>query len=498
MGLLSKLKSSIVNAFSNTTEKENNFSYLQHSLSLGCTTGTLLERGHDAPHGGQFVTIPFRNCCQNFISFGSTGEGKTSAFVLPIFSELLEADNRSMGGLIFDIKGDLIYDLQKIADIQNKEIKVIGLKEGQLKCNLLADLNPSQATDFLQSVYLLDGNKNNIDYWLKAALNLTEEGLRILIYTSDYTLKGLYQLIFVEDKRKEFIKEAKENHSSLIEKDTDFENAIYYFENTFAKLPENLRGSIEGSVLPILKPFQDAVFQKVFCDTNDENNYDMKKILNQGDTVIIDMCLAEYPKGRAVYTLIKLRYYNLIQSRFDTSKGLNKDRYCFFICDEFQDLIAIGASGAGLNDGTFWSKSRGQKMIGVVTSQSYNAILNSLGGNEHQAKTVLANFVNKVVFKLSDDTTIKYIQSLIGKVDVEKISHNSSTSTKGWGWNNTSQNSGYSVSTHEKFVIDEELIHSLGEIKDADRPLRTALALLSIEGRSCDDVVVLQPIYFKK
>ena len=55
---------------------------------------------------------------------------------------------------------------------------------------------------------------------------------------------------------------------------------------------------------------------------------------------------------------------------------------------------------------------------------------------------------------------------------------------------------GQSVSRVDKYIVDAQLIGSLGEIKGAKIPLRTALALLNIDGRACDDVILMAPWYF--
>lgn len=514
MGLFSKFKEKAVEKVTGkmasyiplSKPPEDEFAYLDHSVSMGWTTGYFYDLGLHGPMPNQKILIPFKNAQQNFCSFGETGGGKTSAFMLPLFLDLITArspvkyknDNDEVvqgwerfGGLVFDIKSDLIFKLQKICNNVDREMKVIGVKPGQFKLNLLEGLNPSQATDYLKSAYLLDGNKDSIDFWLKSALNLTEEALKILIYTSDYTLRGLYQLIFVADKQTELLAEAKENHGNLMEEDIDFTNAIYYFEKTFKTMPDNLRGSIEGSLLPILKPFQGAELSKIFCNKDADDNYDLKEILNSGDLVILDLLLIDYAEaGRTIYTIIKLKFYQLVQSRFDPARGLNDSRKVFLLIDEAQDLLAA-ASSAGLNDATFVAKSRSQNCIVAIASQSYSAILNAFGQNENQTNTFLANFVNKIIFKLTDAKTIKYIQELIGKREMQKTSYNSGTSHRNF-FDGPTQNQGYSVSTQDKYIVDAELINSLGVIEQyEDGELRTAFATLNIDGNTCSDVIAV-------
>jgi len=320
--------------------------YLDHSVRLGVSTGTLAARGHKKGlAANQIVEIPFANCCQNFVAFGGTGEGKTTCFINNLFIQLLVAKNKSFGGLVFDIKGnDFVVDAQNMANTVDRELKILGVKPGQLKINLLNGLNPALATDFLKSAYILgSGARDDGDVWIKSALLLTRNVLKILTYTkNDYTIKGLYQFIFIEDERNRMLNEANSNHSPMTEPDEDFVNALKYYEVTYSQYNNKLRSSVEFTLSPILEPFQSVELANAFSNNNADDNYDLANILNNGDVVCLDLPLTKYSEsGKLIYTMVKLRFYNLVESRFDKEAELNSEKYVFFLCDEFQDILVF-------------------------------------------------------------------------------------------------------------------------------------------------------------
>ena len=343
---IKETNSSIAATTTTSANIDNEYLYLDHSVRLGVSTGTLAARGHTKGlAANQIVEIPFANCCQNFVAFGGTGEGKTTCFINNLFIQLLVAKNKSFGGLVFDIKGnDFVVDAQNMANTVDRELKILGVKPGQLKINLLNGLNPALATDFLKSAYILgSGARDDGDVWIKSALLLTRNVLKILTYTkNDYTIKGLYQFIFIEDERNRMLNEANSNHSPMTEPDEDFVNALKYYEVTYSQYNDKLRSSVEFTLSPILEPFQSVELANAFSNNNADDNYDLANILNNGDVVCLDLPLTKYSEaGKLIYTMVKLRFYNLVKSRFDKEAELNSEKYVFFLCDEFQDILVF-------------------------------------------------------------------------------------------------------------------------------------------------------------
>ena len=94
------------------------------------------------------------------------------------------------------------------------------------------------------------------------------------------------------------------------------------------------------------------------------------------------------------------------------------------------------------------------------------------------------NFRQKIFFKTEDETTIAYLHRLTGNVDVERRSTSKQTGSS-FGSRDMSSNKHRSktesVTWVTKPVIDPQLIRTLNP--------KQAIAILSIQGHSCDDVI---------
>ncbi len=104
----------------------------------------------------------------------------------------------------------------------------------------------------------------------------------------------------------------------------------------------------------------------------------------------------------------------------------------------------------------------------------------------------MSNFRQKIFFKTEDEATLKYINSLAGRVEVQRTSY---TDTSGSNFqimhpiDGMSSNNSSSVNTQwvERQLIDANLVRQLtGDY---------ALCFMNVEGESADDVLVMQPIY---
>lgn len=112
-------------------------------------------------------------------------------------------------------------------------------------------------------------------------------------------------------------------------------------------MDNKVQTSITGTLSTILNPFQELELIETFSDN--EQPYDLTNIL-YGDVVLLDLPLAKWGiAGKVIYTLIKLRFFNLLQER-QFNKELPQN-YVYFICDEYQEIIS--ASKMGLSDLTF-------------------------------------------------------------------------------------------------------------------------------------------------
>ena len=143
------------------------------------------------------------------------------------------------------------------------------------------------------------------------------------------------------------------------------------------------------------------------------------------------------------------------------------------MCDEFQEIVS--ANREGLSDLNFWDKSRSSKTAGIISSQSIASFYAALGSHD-MANALLQNFRQKLCLRTEDPTTINFMENLIGRARVKKLS--------------ITQNQQYysnTISDAREGVVDAQLFRELSPAQ--------AVAILSIAGQSMDDVLTLLPIY---
>lgn len=453
----------------------------------GVTTGTLLEKGHHnslAPQ--QFFGFDLDSACQNFICFGGIGSGKTSRFMLPISARIL--NNRQglqCGGLVFDVKGDFHTDFLNIAGERRKDITLVGVGTGN-GFNLLDGLSPEMAASYLNSVFYLSGDTSDA-FWVDSATELCKNSLGVLKYSNNFDLHSLYKFIFDKEFQLEQCTIAAENVLTLDEHEQQvFEAYLGYINNVFAPFDEKMKQSIKATVSQALSNFQHPDLVNAFC-RNCINSVNMYDVLN-GKIFVIQLPLAIWGvSAKVVYSLIKLRFFSLIQERL-VNKNLDNTRPVIFVCDEYQNLIS--ASKNGLSDLTFWDKSRSARCIGIVSTQSISSFYSALH-NKELADTILQNFRQKFCFRSEDVTTIEYFQRLAGEVEVERVS---TSQTESVGKSNfdilktyKTKTTSTTVSQQMRKAVDGQLLRGLSQ--------DTALMFANVGGQAWDDVLIMQPYY---
>lgn len=466
------------------------------SAAIGLSSGELLRRGH---RGGvdadQCIWLSDDDLCKNIVIMGGIGTGKTTKVINPLLSQFLRHD---MGGLIFDIKGDFAESVNSFAVGKNfnRQIIKIGVGDGCYGVNLLAGLSPEQAASFLQSTFYLCGGQTNDSFWLQSATALVEHTLGIMQYLPPeyYTLEKCYQYIFFEDMRTaiEKILDQVLKDQPLTEniEQRNLDNHRRYYSEIFNKIDVKTRESIKITLSTVLAQFQNPELVDAFSSAEESTKdlYDLTGILD-GDIVLVDLPLARWgAAAQVVYTLIKLRFFNLLQMR-QVDKSMPQ-KYVFFMCDEYQSIIS--ASKQGLSDLSFWDKSRSAKCIGVISTQSVAAFRSQIG-DKNLTDTILANFRQKIFFKTEDLDTLEYMNRLSGRVEVVRESFNRSTSqgqsARGAGLGTQNQNYSESINKQivERQLIDGNLLRCMG----ADN----AVCFLIVDNESVDDILILAPRY---
>lgn len=462
-------------------QKIKNVNNVSFGLWLGESTGELAQRSHGASIApNQQVGLFYDDLAQNILILGAIGSGKTTRAVHPLLLQLLD---QGCGGLIFDIKGDFHRAVAAFTHLTGRHYRVLGPQAEAF--NLLAGLSPEMAASFLKSAFLLSGSGRFDSFWIDTATELCRNALGVLFFLPEYySLHGLHNYLFDEKWRAARLQEMNTLSLTLDKRQQRLLNGYQQYEATiFNSFDEKVKAGVKATIAQVLSPFNHPDLIDAFC-TAGAHAVNLEEVLN-GEVFLIDLPLARWGLGgKVAYSLIKLRFFNIMQNR-NRQPEWDQDRYVFFICDEYQEIVS--ANKDGLSDLNFWDKSRSSKTIGIISAQSVSSFYAALGDRD-LTHALLQNFRQKICFRTEDQNTIDMLNRFLGTVEVERITTSQNEgSSSSWEHSSSHTGSGTSVTTHDKPLLDGQFLRTL----TSDH----ALVLVSYNGMSFDDVLRVEPFF---
>jgi hypothetical protein len=461
-------------------------------LLLGQSEGILHGRDHVggiAPHS--VVHLLPEDCCKNMIIFGGIGSGKTTRVINPALKQLFEQD---AGALIFDIKSDFLLDVDYIARITGRRYVVVG--DGGLTLNLLGATSPELAASYFKSCFIASGSVGgNGAFFVDTAVELCRIGLTLLqLSGGDYSLAGLYDMVFNADKRDEAIARMLAAESTFDSRQVRLAESVgNYFANIYLKFDEKMLSNVNSTVAQVLSPFTHPDLVDAFSGKLSENEADLTALMNEGLIYFVSLPMTKYGKegARYAYMLIKLRFMSMMRERRMRSDW-NRTRYVAFVCDEYQ---AIADS---ITDTDFWDKSRSSRCMGIVSMQGVSSLLFAVK-DRLAAEANLQNFRQRLMFRTEDPATIEHAQKLLGSVDVLLTSTSTSSNV---GFSESDSSKGSNVSRSQGNNEGDSTTLQRQQLFDSNdfRALSADYGLFigNIGEHSADDVVHLRPLYIKE
>lgn len=452
-------------------------------LKLGIATGTLAARGHGrAAIAGTPVVLATSDAAQNILVLGGIGAGKTTGLMQPCLDQLFA---QGSGGLIFDIKGDFHVAVAAVARA-HPELRVVTIGPGHRRFNLLTGLSPELCASFLKSAILLGGYGASESFWIDSATELLRNTFGVLAtFPECYSLEGAHAYLFDPRERERIDSEVLARAPHLEGRGLRRLRAYQtYHESVFSAFDDKVAAGVRATAAQVLSPFSHPDLVDAFCRDDPQAPFSMEQVLAPA-VALVDLPLAAWGLGaKVVYTLLKLRFFNVMQQRARYA-DVDAGRPTFFMCDEYQEVVS--ANKDGLSDLNFWDKSRSARTVGVVSSQSVSSFYAALG-NRELADAILQNFRQKICFRSEDPATINLVSRILGRAPRPRVAQ---TLTLGGHWHSAPHYS----RAHQYQEMDEEVagaqdIRSLAQ--------HEALALLSIGGGSVDDVITTCPLYLDR
>lgn len=520
-------------------------------LTVGTSTGKLLALGHGAAiRAGERVHLVGDEASQNILVLGGTGSGKTTR---SLNNMCAEAALQDCGILALNVKGDWDLAFREIARRAGRRVEEIGI--GATPLNLLDGLSPEIAASYIKSALLLAGNTSGDNaFWNELATELARNVLGVLSFRPQhYTLTGLFNYLFVETFRTGVDDEVNavyaqltraagrpvpvaadpdtaasaieaagipeatisgsctiapaEPHTTLLapaaEADDDtqacdpqataaaeaalrrLERYANYYSGVFATFDEKVRNGVRAQLSQVLSLFTLPELEEAFCTPGVESA--LLERLVDGAVFLVNLPIQRYGLcAKTVYTFIKLRFFSVMNER-RIQPAWNQTRSVVFICDEYQEIVSIAKDA--LSDLNFWSLSRSARTVGIISGQGIESFRAAIG-NQSLTDAFLQNFRQKICYATEDEATIKFFTYLLGQVEVER--ENSSRSKSRSSGPNASTSSQSQSTSHQRQLqstINPQFFRQLrrGEV----------LAVLSIGGEACDDVIATQPLYIE-
>lgn len=412
-------------------QKNNNFESNSNSLRL--IIGLNKEYN-------KTLVIPEYGLFQNILITGTIGSGKTSSAMYPFTKQLMEYkynDKTSkIGMLILDVKGNYFTQVYNYAKNIGRLDDLIEIKiKGRYFYNPLDKpfLKPSVIANQLKTILLLFSPNNSESYWLDKAEAVLTEAIKLCrLYNNNYvTFTEIHNLVTKPDYYYEKIVKLREKftRNELTKKQIyNLLSAINFFEKEFLSLDLRTLNILRSEITRITNCFvSDFEVEHTFCPPKNKINFHgFKDVINLGKIVVLNMNINEFRNlSKIISAYLKIDFQTEVMSRL-TKKNIS-NRVVAFISDEYSEYVTS-------TDANFFSQSREARCINIISTQSYNSILNTLN-NKYSTEIIVQNLVNKIWFRTDDIYTIENAQKQIGKVDKERLSKTISENAKQTNYN---------------------------------------------------------------
>ena len=389
---------------------------------------------------GKTLAIPEYGLFQNILITGTIGSGKTSSAMYPFTKQLLEYKyndaNSKIGMLILDVKGNYFSQVYNYAQNIGRLNDLIEIKiKGKYFYNPLDKpfLKPSVIANQLKTILLLFSPNNSESYWLDKAEAVLTEAIKLCrLYNNNYvTFTEIHNLVTKPDYYHEKIANLREKftRNELSKKQIyNLLSAINFFEKEFLSLDLRTLNILRSEITRITNCFvSDFEVERTFCPPKNKINFHgFKDVINLGKIVVLNMNINEFRNlSKIISAYLKIDFQTEVMRRL-TKKNIS-NRVVAFISDEYSEYVTS-------TDANFFSQSREARCINIISTQSYNSILNTLN-NKYSTEIIVQNLVNKIWFRTDDIYTIENAQKQIGKVDKERLSKTISENAKQTNYN---------------------------------------------------------------
>lgn len=370
-------------------------------------------------------TVTFDEGTHGVLVLGGVGRGKTASFMLPMAASLID---QGLPGLILDIKNNFTDQVRTLAKAAGRESDIveIGTHPTATPINLLAGLSLDETQQMLESL-LISGKErsNNID-WIHKGVRLLGDMAMLLQFVGRIDRRFMPNFVLLDRCINDF-DFARTLFRMYLASAYDSDD---FMQRAFVK-------RVQTSAFHILteernrskRNYEEQLAYQLYeprtvlaAITSDDSlcanlsgmdcalRLDYRELLKKNKIIVLRFKHTQGHAAKLLARFIKEKFYADVYRTLD--HDCERPRQCFFMADEFQDVINVAPDNT-FDDFSWFSKAREFGCINVVASQSLSSLYtNSL--LRDQVNALVANCSTKIVLQNDDPAADAYFRHFCG------------------------------------------------------------------------------------
>jgi hypothetical protein len=340
---------------------------------------------------------------------GGTGVGKTRRLLLALLEALLALritlpEDERWAALIVDPKlsfANMFLD-QAAAYGQSDQVYLLN-GEKYLRINPLKSGLPAEKIAEILNASVLAGlpvtRSSGAQHYEDRTLTVLAPMIRLSQLSSDPSLQQVSRMA-----------DALSSGMSLSCNHPDGQEALERIE-AFLLDDERERKAVLATIHKILEPFRANPWREIFFEGG---AFNLDTARDAGWILVCAFSPTQTSKLNTGLYLLKQLWFSTIMMRMDKKINCNRQRYCLYVADEFQQICGR------TSEADFFAVRREALGCPIVAFQQVSQIRSALGD---EWETVLGLLSTKIFLRNPDPATNRYAEELGGLVDIISESH---------------------------------------------------------------------------
>jgi type IV secretory pathway VirB4 component len=335
---------------------------------------------------------------------GGTGSGKTRRLLLTLLDALLRLRNtlpeeEKWAAVIIDPKLSFARIFLERAELHGQfdKVRVLDGRQGFPVNPLKSGLSAEKIAELLSASQLAGepvSRSSGAAYYERRAIALLAIFIQLAQLSSNPSLRYVLEMV-----------NAVIAGTSMTCENPAGEEALKLLE-AFMADDERERRMVLSSIHTILAPFSSDPWRKIFFEGGD---FSLDMVRDDGWILVCAFSPSQTNHLNTGLFLLKQLWFSTIMMRMDAHIACNRQRYCLYVADEFQQICGRKS------EADFFAVRREALGCPIVAFQQISQVRSALGD---EWETVLGLLSNKIFLRNPDPDTNFYAQKLGGEVEI--------------------------------------------------------------------------------